>query len=357
MNPILQPFAKYQQFRDPVGLVSRMLRSRESGATFALTRAALEVLAAPIDLALQPFERRLISAARGNPLPIVQIVGPPRSGTTMAYQVLSHGLPYAYFDNLNSLFPRSAITAGRLFGVSKRRPDPQARSYYGNTSGLRGTNDGFHVWDRWLGEDRSRVVDPLPDPVQEDMLRFFRAWFAHFPRPLLTKHNQNLLCMETLARALPSTIFVVVVRDPVYTAQSLLIARERIQGDRRIPWGLGARNDQPPGTVSDPVLDVANQVRTIFASLREQIRTAPSDRVLCVRYADFCAAPQRWADEVHRLVEQQWQPSEPLQRPTLDAICLDNEDRVRISVGEFERMEALLADERDEFASGRLFDT
>ena len=101
MNPILQPFAKYQQFRDPVGLVSRMLRSRESGATFALTRAALEVLAAPIDLALQPFERRLISAARGNPLPIVQIVGPPRSGTTMAYQVLSHGLPYAYFDNLN----------------------------------------------------------------------------------------------------------------------------------------------------------------------------------------------------------------------------------------------------------------
>jgi hypothetical protein len=355
MNSMLQPFAKYQQFRDPVGLVSRMLRSRDSGATFALTRAALELLATPIDLALRPFERRLIAAAQGNPLPIVQVVGPPRSGTTMVYQVLSQSLPYAYFDNLNSLFPRSAITAGRLFGVSKRRPNPQTRSYYGNTSGLRGTNDAFHVWDRWLGEDRSCVVDPLPASVQEDMQRFFRAWFAHFPRPLLTKHNQNLLCMETLAKALPSTIFVVIARDPVYTAQSLLIARERIQGDRRIPWGLGAPKGQSPDAVSDPVLDVANQVRTIFTSLRKQIRTAPSERVLCVRYSDFCKAPGHWADEVHRLVGQQWSAAARLQRPAAEATGLDNENRVRIPTGEFERLEQLLADKRDELESGRLF--
>lgn len=350
-----QSFAKYQQFKDPVGLVSRMIRSRDSGATFALTRAALELLVTPIDLALQPFERRLVAAAQGSPLPIVQVVGPPRSGTTMAYQVLGHSLPYAYFDNLNSLFPRSAITAGRLFGVSKRRPGPQTRSYYGNTAGLRGANDAFHVWDRWLGEDRSRVVDPLPTSVQEDMQRFFRAWFAHFPRPLLTKHNQNLLCMETLAKALPSTIFVVVARDPVYTAQSLLIARERIQGDRRIPWGLGATASRAPDVISDPVLDVAIQVRTIFSSLREQVRTTSAERILCVRYADFCKAPGRWADEVHRLVGRQWPEAARLQRHAIEATELDNENRVRIPADEFQRLERLLADERDEFESGRLF--
>lgn len=355
MSSKLQALAKYDQFKDPVGLVSRMLRSSESGASFALTRAALELLAAPIDFALQPFERRAIADAAGGLLPIVQIVGPPRSGTTMAYQVLSHGLPYAYFDNLNSLFPRSAITAGRLFGVPKRRARLQTHSYYGNTSGMRGTNDGFHVWDRWLGEDRSAVVDPLPASVREDMLRFFRAWFAHFPFPLLTKHNQNLLCMGTLADALPSTIFVVVARDPVYTAQSLLIARERIQGDRRVPWGLGARHGQPREAVSDPLLDVADQVRGIFARLREQIRAAPPECTLCVRYPDFCKAPGRWVGEVHRLVGQRWAPSADLPRPDVGALRLDDEDRVRIEPAEFERLERRLAAEREDFASGRLF--
>jgi hypothetical protein len=36
-------------------------------------------------------------------------------------------------------------------------------------------------------------------------------------------------------------------------------------------------------------------------------------------------------------------------------VSLDSEDRVRIPAEEFERLEELLADERDEFASGRLF--
>ena len=84
MSSKLQPLVKYQHFKDPTGLLLRMVRSRNWDAAFTLTRAALEVLAAPVDLASRPLERRLIGSVERPLLPIVQIVGPPRSGTTLA---------------------------------------------------------------------------------------------------------------------------------------------------------------------------------------------------------------------------------------------------------------------------------
>lgn len=350
-----QPLARYQHFKDPVGLLMRMVRSGNGDAAFTLTRAALEVLAAPVDLVSRPIERRFIRTADRPLLPIVQIVGPPRSGTTLAYQTLSHSLPYGYFDNLNSLFQHSTITAARVFGSGRRKAPRQTHSYYGNTSGFRGTNDGFYVWDRWLGQDRGRVVEPLSDAVKEEMRRFFRAWFEHSPRPLLTKHNRNMLCMETLLGALPSTIYVLVTRDPVYTAQSLLIAREKIQGDRRIGWGHGAHLSADSPAAVDPILDVARHVRSIFDKLKEQVKRVPAERLLWIRYEQFCRDPGRCAIALHEMVRRHWPAAADLDPPVPVGRSFDTESRVHIRAAEFERLHALLADLRDEHATSGNF--
>jgi hypothetical protein len=207
----------------------------------------------------------------------------------LLYQVLAHYLPVTYLTNLSALFPRAPITASRLF--RPRAAAVTTHSYYGNTVGLGGPNDGFHVWNRWLGADRYRTVETLTEAAADEMRRFFGAWTAAFDRPFLNKNNRNADCIALLGRTLPEARFVVVRRDPVYVAQSLLIARQQIQGDKSRRWGLRSRDqaaDQGPlGYVDSVCLQIADIERRIT----EGCATLAPDRVVPVGYERFCERP------------------------------------------------------------------
>ena len=282
---------------DPVGLVLRMLRSGERAAYSALGLAALQVAAQPLDRLLLAKERRTL--LEGGPLshPIVLIVGLPRSGTTLAYQVLASAFRCSFFDNFSALFPRSTISAARALGRNGRRKPNSFASYYGKTAGLSGPNDAFHVWNRWLGDDHYLPKFPLDPEVAEDMRRFFGAWMTAFPGPLVNKNNRNSLCMSELATILPSAFFVVVERDPIYVAQSLYSARIRIHGDASIGWGLGAEH-RPDRRDDDGVSSVCDQVIQMTERTRLEIASVPPGRLIRIRYEDFCAAPRKEADRV-----------------------------------------------------------
>ena len=51
-------------------------------------------------------------------------------------------------------------------------------NFYGRTSGFAGRNDGLHIWDRWLGNDRYRPPTRLEPAAADDMRRFFGAFEA-----------------------------------------------------------------------------------------------------------------------------------------------------------------------------------
>jgi hypothetical protein len=290
---------RYGNFRDPIGLFLRMLRSRDRAAHAALGRAAAAPLLAPIDLALRPIERRLLEGARRAPHPLLLVVGPPRSGTTLAYQILAHALPVTWFNNLGELFPRSPLAANVLFRRWCRPPAPCFESFYGNTASLLAPNDAFHVWDRWLGNDRYSVPASLLPAVQDDMRRFFDAWTTTFDRPLLNKNVRNAACVELLAEVFPEAFFVVVRRDPLRVAQSLIQARQFVQGDRAAGWGLWSR-DVPAADPLECVDAVCDQVREIDGRLQASTQRLGS-RAVEVRYEALCESP---VDVVETIVQR-----------------------------------------------------
>jgi hypothetical protein len=286
----------HANFRDPVGLAIRMLRSRDRAAYAALVRAASASALIPLDALLARFEARRLRAAGPPTKPLVLIVGAPRSGTTLLYQVLAHFLPVTYLTNLSALFPRAPITASRLF--RPRATAVTTHSYYGNTAGLGGPNDGFHVWNRWLGEDRYRAAETLTDAQADEMRRFFGAWTAAFDRPFLNKNNRNADCIALLGRTLPEARFVVVRRDPVYVAQSLLIARQQIQGDKSRKWGLRSLDQEADQGPLGYVDSVCVQIADIERRITEACRTLPPERVVAVQYERFCEQPAAVIGEV-----------------------------------------------------------
>lgn len=265
-----------------------MLKSRDPAALRTLFRAGARILATPVDLMLSVFERRLVAGARdAGDAPMVLIVGGPRAGTTLVFQVLSRQLDVATTTNVVDVFPRSPIVASRLLGaLGPHRGKGPLHAFYGNTAPFRGPNDAFEIWNRWLGSDRYRAAERLDSAVIDDMRSFFSAWTAAAGRPLLNKNNRNTGVMGLLAEALPAAYFVVVERDPLYVAQSLLVAREVVQGDRAAVWGFGAQVDEP-----DPITSVADQVVAVERTIERETAKVDSDRLTRVSYEEFCADP------------------------------------------------------------------
>lgn len=277
----------YGNFRNPLGLVYRMLTSGKRAAWSALCREALGKLAVPFDMLLSASESKKLKAATDEQLPVILVVGPPRSGTTLIYQVLGYSLDVTYPNNLGSLLPRSPITASRM--ATKRRAEFQ--NFYGQTARMSGPNDAFHIWNRWLGSDRYTARTDLSDAEVEEMQRFFEAWTVAHEKPFLNKNNRNAECAGMLAEHLPSSYFVAVRRDPVCVARSLIKAREVVQGDKAVGWGLQCQEQHANADPLGYVHDVCDQVEKNEQSLTDQLSKIDPQRVIEITYESFCTDP------------------------------------------------------------------
>jgi hypothetical protein len=337
---VTSPARSHANFSDPIGLLVRMLRSGDPAARAALLREASGAMLSPLDRCLQIAERRRLRSAPPSILPLLLIVGAPRSGTTLVYQVLARHLPATYFTNLSALFPRAPLTASRLFLRGARAAPDSLHNYYGNTAGLTGPNDGFHIWNRWLGADRYQAPQSLSPEGVAGMRGFFAAWTAAYRRPLLNKNNRNTDCVGLLGQVLPEAVFVVVHRDPVYVAQSLLIARQHVQGDKRRRWGLRSLDQEVPTDPLGHVDSVCRQITEIAGKLEADRRSLPATRVIDVHYEAFCADPTPVLETISSRV---WGRSSGaiMAGRTIGPVGATT-NQPRVSAAEFERIQTCL---------------
>ena len=284
----------YGNFKNPFGLVFRMLKSGKRAAWSALFREGLGIAAKPFDVLLQSRDTKRMAESQQNAFPLILIVGPPRSGTTLIYQVLAYCLDVTYPSNFSALFPRSPITTNGV--ANKRRPDFQ--SFYGQTSRMSGPNDAFHIWNRWLGDDRYVTRTDLTDEQSEQMRQFFAAWTTKFGKPFLNKNNRNVGCVDYLAKQLPNTYVVAVLRDPACVARSLIHAREVVQGDRKVGWGLQCQEEHSHDESLGYVQDVCDQVTKNEADFTTRLQAIEPDRVIKFQYEAFCEDPSLCIDTI-----------------------------------------------------------
>ena len=277
-----------------------------------MRQAALGVLLSPLDLALSVAEQKRYAAAPAPLLPIVLVCGPPRSGTTLVAQLLIQQLPVAYFSNLAGIFPRAPLSAARLSRRAGAAWRGTLGSYYGRAGTLAAPSDTLGLWDRWFGPDRDLLRSSLSLPEQDAMRRFFGAREAEDPRPLVAKNNRLNGQAALVSEVLPTARFICLERDPVFLAQSLLLARREIHGDDASAYGLH-RAGEEPGT--NPVDSVCAQVMFHEQLAAEQEALLGPDRFWRVSYEQFCADPAALVGRVGRELlglQQETRPHPPL---------------------------------------------
>jgi hypothetical protein len=251
---------------------------------------------------LAPLEERAISLFREPRLPIVFIVGVPRSGSTLLSQVLARMGVFSYISNFVARFwmaPYVGMLIEDALGIRATGRSLSFDSAFGVTEGWVSPHEFGYFWSRWFhyGETHKLSAEDLAAIDDSTLRKELAALESVHDRPLLFKNTCCGLQAGFLATVLDKSIFVLCYRHPLYNMQSLLLARAEVVGDKRCWWSL--RPKEYPELVSlSPYEQVAAQVYYTLKEIEGAASSLPAGRFVRVGYDDLCVHPRATVNKV-----------------------------------------------------------
>jgi len=248
--------------------------------------------------------------------PLLFVMGPLRSGTTLFMQWLAKSGLAAYPTNLLSRFYGAPVIGAK---IQLMLTDPRYNfrneildfnspisfeSENGKTNGALAPNEFWYFWRRfipfqeldWLpDEELFRVVD------QGKLVNELRGLTQVFQKPFALKSmilNYNIPFLDAIFK---KAVFVQIKRDPVSNIASILEARKRQLGSEN-QWYSFKIPEYPQLKNLDAVTQSAGQLHFINAAVDKGMEKIDATRKLEVKYEEFCQNPRQVFKElVHKL--------------------------------------------------------
>lgn len=234
----------------------------------------------------------------GEPYPTLHVIGVPRSGTTLLYQVLASALEVGYVNNLIAAFWRAPVYGVRLANaLGAGRLESDFSSSYGRTQGMEEPHEFGYFWNDALSyPDLSERGPEHGDEIDWTALRrSVSNMAAAAGAPMAFKPMLLIWHLEKMAEVMPGTRYVWITRPHRETALSLLGMRQRLRGSVERWASLRPRGDfdeQPPWS------QVAAQVVLLEDAIARAAERLGPDRVLRISYDEICAGPHEVVERV-----------------------------------------------------------
>lgn len=236
-------------------------------------------------------------------LPTLHVIGAPRSGTTLLYQVIASGLDVGYVNNLVAAFwlaPVSGVRLSRKLGLADAASSTFA-STFGRTRGVAEPHEYGYFWNHHL-----RYPDLAERPAGHDagidwqgLRRAIVGMAEADGRPMAFKPMLLVWHLEEMVRHMPRTCYVWIRREPRDTALSLLKMRRSLLGGEE-GWASLRPQGVPEGL--EPPEQVAVQVVLLERTIAAAAARLGEGRVLPVSYARLCADPEGVLADVRELM-------------------------------------------------------
>lgn len=258
--------------------------------------------------ALESILLRLAAVNAGKRVPAVFIIGAPRTGTTLLYQLLASTFRLAYFTNFSAVLyaaPVLAMLLLRLVPSSRSAPE-RYMSSYGQTSGLLGPNEAARFWYRWFPAGKHVYVGPGQTPRSKlgEIRREIAGMAQINASPVLFKNTFNSMRVAPLLEAVPEASFLVCRRDALDTAQSILNGRIRATGRKECWWSL------PPKEIDEieqnPYWEqVVEQVYYTYLQIGQDRERFGHESFFDVSYKTLCESPRDVVEQISRFLRRQ----------------------------------------------------
>lgn len=268
----------------------------------------LETLLGQLNGDLHLSENKLIGTYKNQPMcyPIVLVMGPLRSGTTLFTQWLANTGLFAYPTNLLSRFFKAPIIGAKMQlmltdprynfrdELGEFSQQSEYKSENGKTKGVLAPNEFWYFWRRFLAEPGRDVWtnDELRKSMDaQTMLAELAGMMDVFEKPFAAKgmlFNYNIPFLDSIIN---KVVFVQMTRDPVANVASVLDARKRQLGNEDQWYSFKIPEYEQLKTL-EPIAQVAGQVHSINRAVTRGLSAVDESRKLVVGYEEFCENPQ-----------------------------------------------------------------
>lgn len=251
-------------------------------------------------------------STEGIDYPVVFVMGPHRSGSTLFMQWLANSGLVAYPTNLLSRFYGAPVIGAH---IQLMLTDPRYNfrneildfnspisfeSENGKTKGALAPNEFWYFWRRFLPFEE---LDWLPDEElfslvdQEKLVNELTSLTRVFDKPFALKSmilNYNIPFLDAIFK---KALFIQIKRDPVTNVSSILDARKLQLGNER-EWYSFKIPEYPQLKELDPIMQSAGQLSFINSAVTKGMATLKESRKLIVEYEEFCHKPRIVFDQL-----------------------------------------------------------
>lgn len=265
----------------------------------------LESLLTEVNRDLWLIEKDLLKIEKPN-FPVIFIVGPHRSGSTLMMQWLANLGLFSYPTNLLSRFYHAPIMGAKLqllladarYNFRDELKDFNDKidftSENGKTKGALAPNEFWYFWRRFLpfsDLDYLPTEQLLKISDTKTMVAEFAGMMDVFQKPMALKAMILNYNIDFLDKLFEKAIFIHTKRDPLTNIASALNAREKQMGSIdewysfKIPEYYELKN-------LNPYEQVAGQINSINKAVEDGLADVAEHKKMTVQYEDFCENPE-----------------------------------------------------------------
>lgn len=246
-----------------------------------------------VHTALGPIERRLLAQHGTARWPHVFIVGAPRSGTSLFYELLVTRYRFAFFSNLAHRFYKTPVAATWLGHSVIESRQGVFESNYGHIAGWSAPNEGGWIWQRWLEDGPWINETALPGLPADEIRTTLAAMSNVMAAPFINKNVMHANRLRLLQALFPDCLILEVQRDPAETVRSIVRARQHNKGPALNLdqwWSVQPSNARGGGLIEQ----ACQQVTGVAADIA---RDSGANR-FSIDYRKLCATPAATLDRV-----------------------------------------------------------
>ena len=224
----------------------------------------------------------------------VFILGSPRTGSTLLYQLVAQKFEVSYFSNFTAdLHPEQPVVAAAIEHVLGTSPPDATTSRYGKTDGPHGPSEASSVFTHWFGGGHpSQLVSAT---IREGLADHFRESLLAIEelrqQPLVTKNAWNCFRIADLIRLVPEIYFVWIRRDLMSAARSDLSARYKHGG--RDSWNSASPSNYEEILLQPYWEQVIEQQFEYNRTIQNDLKTLVPSRHHELWYEDLCIDPNK----------------------------------------------------------------
>lgn len=225
--------------------------------------------------------------------PPIFIIGAPRSGSTLLFQVLINRYEFTHITNVHCMLYGVVTFVERWFGPSwKKGGAKKYVSQHGVSTGKWAPSECGSFWYRWFRKFPHYVsTEDISNAKLNGLRRVVGAFGKAGGRPILFKNLYCSVRLQPLAQAFPEALFIVITRDLLRIGQSILICRKKVNGNYKEWWSV-----QPPEYEIlkhlAPPLQVIGQTKAVYRLIESDSSKIGKKRFMNIDYEVFC-------DDIH----------------------------------------------------------